>query len=185
LAGALVRGPQEVDVAEPGSPPLRISPLGFAQVSRLANAALVQAVLDAVGPEPGAVLEIYAGSGNFTRHLATRASRVWACDADADAVTRGRVNVPAAEWSARPPPADAFRPDLVLLDPPRTGADPPALDAAARAARRIVYVSCDPQTLARDVGRLGDVGFALTSAVAFDLMPHTYHVEIVAALDRT
>ncbi|HEX2659075.1 MAG TPA: hypothetical protein VHU40_12415, partial [Polyangia bacterium] len=62
-------GEADVDIAEPGSPPLRIPAGGFAQVGRAGNAALVQAVLQAVGAAPGAILELYAGSGNFTRHL--------------------------------------------------------------------------------------------------------------------
>ena len=80
LAGKPTLGRPDVDVAEPGSPPLRVPADGFAQVGRAGNAALVAAVLDAVGPAPGAVLELYAGSGNLTRHLvragATRGVRV-------------------------------------------------------------------------------------------------------------
>src|SRR5439155_4683480 len=70
-----------VDVAEPGSPPLRIPAGAFAQVGAAANAALVAAVLDQVGAAPGRTLELYAGSGNFTRHLVERAE-VLASDAE-------------------------------------------------------------------------------------------------------
>jgi 23S rRNA (uracil1939-C5)-methyltransferase len=71
-----------------------------------------------------------------------------------------------------------------VLDPPREGADKVHLAAAARARRRIVYVSCDPQTLARDARLLGAAGFQLASAVALDLMPQSFHVEVVATFDR-
>ena len=181
LAGKPILGREEVDVAEPGSPRLAIPGGGFAQVGRAANAALCAAVLEAVGEAPGIVLELYAGSGTFTRHLAARAgAKVFACDGDPAAVARGRRNAPAAIWSARPP---ADSPDGVVLDPPREGADRAHLTAAIRARRRIVYVSCDPQTLARDARHLKADGFRLVRAVALDLMPQTFHVEVVASFE--
>jgi 23S rRNA (uracil1939-C5)-methyltransferase len=81
------------------------------------------------------------------------------------------------------PPAE-LEPDTVLLDPPREGADRANLDAALRARRRAVYVSCDPQTLARDARRMDAAGLKLVRAVALDLMPQTYHVEVVATFER-
>jgi 23S rRNA (uracil1939-C5)-methyltransferase len=185
LAGKPTLGRAEVDVAEPGSPPLAIPAGGFAQVGRAANAALVAAVLEAVGPEPGILLEMYAGSGTFTRHLVADLGRggrgrVFACDGDPAAVERGRRNVPSATWSARPP---ADSPDTVVLDPPREGADRAHLTAAIRARRRIVYVSCDPQTLGSDARHLKADGFRLVQALALDLMPQTFHVEVVATFE--
>lgn len=183
-----IRGfPREVDVGEAGSPPLVVTAGAFAQVGRPANQALCAAVLDAVGASPGRVVELHAGSGNFTRHLVKRASGVEASDADADAVDRGRRNVPAAAWSTLPPrpAATGADPDTVVLDPPREGATAAHLAVAARARRRVVYVSCDPQTLARDARRLGAAGFALRGAVALDLMPQTFHIEVVAVFEPT
>jgi tRNA/tmRNA/rRNA uracil-C5-methylase (TrmA/RlmC/RlmD family) len=180
LSGKPTLGQAEVDVAEPGGPPLAIPAGGFAQAGRAATAALVSAVLEAVGGDPGVVLEMYAGSGTFTRHLAGRTKRLFACDGDPSAVERGRRNAPAAVWSARPP---ADTPDTVVLDPPREGADRAHLDAALRARRRIVYVSCDPQTLGRDARHLKAGGFSLAGAVALDLMPQTFHVEVVATFE--
>jgi 23S rRNA (uracil1939-C5)-methyltransferase len=181
LAGKPTLGRPDVDAAEPGSPPLRVPADGFAQVGRAGNAALVAAVMEAVGPTPGAVLELYAGSGNFTRHLVRVATAVSACDGEPAAIARGAHNVPEARWSLRPPAVEA---DTVVLDPPRDGADRAHLTAAARARRRIVYVSCDPQTLARDARTLRAAGFELSSAVPLDLMPQTFHVEVVATFDR-
>jgi 23S rRNA (uracil1939-C5)-methyltransferase len=184
LARKPTLGLPEVDVAEPGSPPLPVASGGFAQVGRAANAVLVRAVLEAVGPSPGALVELYAGSGNFTRHLTGAATSLHASDADPDAMARGRRAAPGATWALRPPGADAASPDTVLLDPPREGADRINLDVAARARRRVVYVSCDPQTLARDARRLAAAGLRLSRAVALDLMPQTYHVEVVATFER-
>jgi 23S rRNA (uracil1939-C5)-methyltransferase len=207
LAGKPTLGRPDVDVAEPESPPLRVPAEGFAQVGRTGNAALVAAVVAAVGPSPGAVLELYAGSGNLTRHLVrmepwegstppakssggqsppslTRsrgATEVAACDGDPGATARGARNVPEARWSLKPPTVDAA---TVVLDPPREGADRAHLAAASRARRRIVYVSCDPQTLGRDARLLRAAGFELARAVALDLMPQTFHVEVVATFDR-
>jgi len=183
LGGKATLGHPDVDVAEPGSPPLRVPADGFAQVGRAGNAALVAAVMRAVGPAPGAVLELYAGSGNLTRHLVRAgATAVSACDGDPAAIARGARNVPEAAWSLRPPAIDA---DTVVLDPPREGADKAHLAAAARARRRVVYVSCDPQTLGRDARGLRAAGFELTGAIALDLMPQTFHVEVIATFDRT
>lgn len=180
LAGKPTLGRADVDAAEPGSPPLGIPGGGFAQVGRAGTAALVAAVLEAAGETPGVVLEMYAGSGTFTRHLVARAARVLACDGEPAAVERGRRNAPAAAWSARP---SGEVPDTVVLDPPREGADRAHLDAALRARRRIVYVSCDPQTLGRDARHLAAGGFRLVDAVALDLMPQTFHVEVVAIFE--
>ncbi|HSZ83607.1 MAG TPA: hypothetical protein VLA14_15075 [Polyangia bacterium] len=181
LAGKPTLGDAAVNVSEEGGAPLPIPAGAFAQVGRAANAALVSAVLSAVGDAPGVVLELYAGSGNFTRHLVARAGAVHASDGDPGAVERGKRAAPRASWALRP---QAVAADTVVLDPPREGAARATLDVAARARRRVVYVSCDPQTLARDARRLRDAGFRLTAAVALDLMPQTFHVEVVATFDR-
>jgi 23S rRNA (uracil1939-C5)-methyltransferase len=181
LAGKPTLGAAAVNVSEQGGAPLPIPAGGFAQVGRAANAALVTAVMAAVGDAPGVVLELYAGSGNFTRRLVCVAPAVHASDADPAAVERGKRVAPAAAWALRP---QAVAADTVVLDPPREGADRASLDAAAKARRRVVYVSCDPQTLARDARRLEAAGFRLTRAVALDLMPQTFHVEVVATFDR-
>jgi 23S rRNA (uracil1939-C5)-methyltransferase len=168
------------DLAEPGEAPLRVPPGGFSQVGRPANRALLAAVAQAVRPDPGRVLELHAGSGNFTRLLVQRSPRVTASDGDAAAVARGRLNVPEAHWVGADalPAASSF--DTVLVDPPRAGLDARHLAAAARARQRLVYVSCDPQTLGRDARLLGERGWQLAGAQALDLQPQTHHVEVVA-----
>jgi 23S rRNA (uracil1939-C5)-methyltransferase len=186
--GQAVFGLADVDVSEAGGPALRVPAGGFAQVGQAANAALVRAVLEAVGPAPGVVWELYAGSGNFTRHLAAVASALVASDADAAAVARGRRAAPAATWLVGSGVERRFAaegpPDTVVLDPPREGADRSSLACARRARRRVVYVSCDPQTLARDARQLVAAGFIMATPVVLDLMPQTYHAEVVVAFDR-
>jgi tRNA/tmRNA/rRNA uracil-C5-methylase (TrmA/RlmC/RlmD family) len=183
IGGKPYAGRSEVDVAERGGAPLVVPAGGFAQVGRAGNLALVQRVLEAVGAAPGTVLELYAGSGNFTRELVAQAApaRVYASEVDPAAVARGARAAPGATWSARIPDITA---DVVVLDPPREGADAAHLAAATRARRRVVYVSCDPQTLSRDARRIAAAGFRLTRALAIDLMPQTFHVEVLAAFDR-
>jgi 23S rRNA (uracil1939-C5)-methyltransferase len=178
--GVETEGSDLVDASEPGAPPLLIPAGAFAQVGAAANAALVAAVLEQVGTAPGRTLELYAGSGNFTRHLVGRADVV-ASDGDRAALERGRARVPEARWLEAPRPATIGEVQTVLVDPPREGLDPPNLDLARRARQRLVYVSCDPQTLGRDAQRLRAAGLRLERAVALDLMPQTYHVEVVAS----
>lgn len=174
-----------VDVGEPEGPPLPIPAGAFAQVGAAANAALVAEVMAQVGPHPGATLELYAGSGNFTRHLVGRAAAVTAADGDARAVTRGRANVPGARWLTHAELAQARGPfDLVLVDPPRDGLGAPEARAAASSRNAVVYVSCDPQTLGRDLRALRAAGFEVSSVAALDLMPQTSHVEVVVTLRR-
>ena len=76
-------------------------------------------------------------------------------------------------------------PDVIVVDPPRKGLAPDVIDAmVAMSPARIVYVSCDPATLARDVKRLTEKGYSLTNAEAFDLFPRTFHVETVVSLSQ-
>jgi 23S rRNA (uracil1939-C5)-methyltransferase len=177
-------GVSDVDIGSKDSDEgsLRIPAGAFAQVGDAANRALVAVVLREVGADPGAILELHAGSGNFTRALVTRAAAVVACDGDRAAIVRGQRNVAAAIWLGRPP--RLVNADTVVVDPPRDGLDPESLRAVVQARRSIVYVSCDSQTLGRDAQRLAQAGFVLRGAIALDLMPHTFHVEIVATFDR-
>lgn len=167
----------------------------FVQAHQPGNAALVEAATAAAtgpsAPGGGAVLELFAGSGNFTFALAAAGARVTAVESEPAAVDRlvrearrrgAGDRVRAIRGDAARPPAGPF--DVLFLDPPRAGM--PALPdvAAAAGARRIVYVSCDPATLARDVARLVARGWRLEEATPFDLFPHTGHVETLAVLER-
>lgn len=171
----------------------------FVQAHRPGNRALTDAVVQAAlgSGAAGPVLELYAGSGNFTFALAERGLAVTAVEIDRAAARalneaarrRGladRVRALAADAGRLPRAALEPRPTVALLDPPRAG----ARDAVDRLAalgpglRRIVYVSCNPATLARDVARCVARGWRLESARPFDLFPHTGHVEVLAVLVR-
>jgi 23S rRNA (uracil1939-C5)-methyltransferase len=164
----------------------------FFQGNRFLLAALVTAVADAV-PDAGDVLDLYAGVGLFSVPLAaTGRLEVTAVEGDrasgADLRENARPQSPrlkvhvsgVEEYLA----ARKTAPATVVVDPPRTGMSKEAVDRLSRLAPpRIVYVSCDPPTLARDARRLLDAGYRLASLRAFDLFPNTPHVESVAVLD--
>jgi 23S rRNA (uracil1939-C5)-methyltransferase len=137
---------------------------------------------------PGDVVwDLYAGIGETTALLGTAGAKVVSVEADADAVAwAGTHGPPARRIAARV--EDVLetlpRPGLVITNPPRTGMDPRAVaDLVTAAPRRIVYISCDPATLARDLSRLS--GFRLAGLAAYDLFPQTAHVEAVAVMERT
>ncbi|HEY4016803.1 MAG TPA: class I SAM-dependent RNA methyltransferase [Polyangiaceae bacterium] len=170
--------------------PLRLAPGGFAQAGERGNALLAQHVARVVAERPvERGVELYAGSGNLTVLLAG-AVREWvAVESDRGACDAARWNLAARKIEARVVEADAesyaFSPatKLVVLDPPRTGARAVAARLAGSRVRHVVYVSCDPATLGRDLQLL--VGaYRPRSVAAFELFPQTSHVEAVVALER-
>ena len=177
--GTAAHGEPVIEV-EPG---LWGGPHDFAQASAAGNRALIGLARDALGTDRGALLELYAGAGNLTRALVADGWRVTASDAIAPARTPdGAAYVVATAADALARAAGPF--DAIVLDPPRTGAAD-AIDGIARhAPRTIVYVSCDPATLARDAERLVAAGYRATDAWPVDLMPQTAHVEVVLRLVR-
>lgn len=167
----------------------RRGPCSFFQANRFLLGPLLRTVLAAA--EADRCVDLYAGVGLFAVSLAARGSRVIAVEGDSfsarDLMSNARdypsrLAVVAAPVEAYLRRAEGDPPDVVILDPPRTGASPEALDGVLRLhVPRIVYVSCDPPTLARDAARLTARGYRLESADAFDLFPNTPHVEVVAA----
>ncbi|MGE5180878.1 MAG: class I SAM-dependent RNA methyltransferase [Acidobacteriota bacterium] len=180
IAGDARHG-QTVIELEPG---LTGGPWDFAQASAAGNAALVQLARAAVGKGPGTLVELYAGSGNFTRAFVADGWEVLASDLTGPA---GRVD--GARFEVGPAPEVLARVtgpvDAVVLDPPRTGAADAVAGIVELAPRAIVYVSCDPATLARDAGRLVEAGYRAERAWPVDVMPQTSHVEIVMRLSRS
>ncbi len=180
----------------------RVSGAGFWQVHAGAPALLVEEVLAAADLLPGQhVLELYSGAGLLTLPLAAAVGplgRVDAVEADVGAVRDARRNAhglaqvvlhagDVAEvlaQAAEEPEAGAPG-GVVVLDPARSGAGPEVMAAiCARAPERVVYVACDPAALARDLRAAAGHGYELTGLRAFDLFPHTHHVECVALLRR-
>jgi 23S rRNA (uracil1939-C5)-methyltransferase len=181
----------ELDVA---GGKLRVSPGVFFQANASLHAALVASMTHAAG-HGALALELYAGCGFFTLALARVFERVIAVEADVAAVADLRHNLARAgasgvevvhervEAALAGGRVAAVRPDAVVLDPPRTGLPRgAAARIAALAPVRIAYLSCDPATLARDLAALVAGGFALEAVEAFDLFPHTPHVEVLAQL---
>ncbi|SLM97676.1 class I SAM-dependent RNA methyltransferase [Brevibacterium yomogidense] len=169
---------------------LRVRGDGFWQVHRDAAAVLVSSVRSAVGdPDGGTVLDLYCGAGLLGIGLAEQGHSIAGIEGSAQAVADAVAN--ARGLDAR---FDVGRvegaPDFAaartaVLDPPRTGAGPAVVDALlASSVQRIVHVSCDGATLARDLKRLVAGGFRVSSVVAHDLFPVTGHLEFVAVLDR-
>lgn len=167
----------------------RLAPDGFWQVHPGAADTLVEAVLAGLRPEPGErAFDLYCGVGLFTGALVGAGVRAWGVEWDRQAITYARGNVPGAKFTAgkvdRVLRTLPKRTDLVVLDPPRTGAGKDVVDAVvARRPRAIAYVACDPAALARDVARAARGGYRPTSIRAFDLFPMTHHLEAVAILE--
>lgn len=191
------------DATDEEQPPFRASAAGFAQASHAGNRVLRALVrreaallLDGVGAPR--VLELFAGDGNFTRDLAallgaTGGGELLAVEGEPGACARLPGNVPgpvrprllalSAEEAVRRLCGGGERFDLVVLDPPRAGA-PEVSALLPRLTDRVLYVSCDPMTLARDAATLAAGGLAPERATPVDLMPHTTHVETVLTLRR-
>jgi 23S rRNA (uracil1939-C5)-methyltransferase len=167
----------------------------FGQVNAAANLELVRIVVERTTERPPAKLvELYAGAGNFSFAIAPRAGRVLAVDADESAVEAGRAaareagirNLRFAAATAEAWLAAAHDPvDVLLVDPPRSGLGQAAGPAAALAAPRVVYVSCNPSTLARDLRVFCDAGYRVRNVQPVDLFPQTFHVETVCTLELT
>lgn len=161
----------------------------FLQVNREAAALLEAHLLELAGAVQGQrVVDAYCGVGLHARRLARAGARVIGLELDPDAVAAARVaNVPGAEFrqgTVESLLADALPADLVVLNPPRGGVAGEALDALLAAPpERVLYISCDPATLARDLRRLSG-RYAVTSLRSFDLFPQTAHVETVVELTR-
>ena len=171
---------------------LRAHVRSFFQANRFLVDDLARAVVEAT-PPGGPVLDLYAGVGLFALTLAGRAENVRGVEINPTAVEdaahnarrahlgnvhieQGDVRRGLASWRAQAG-------ERVILDPPRTGAGADVVRAvAARKPEVVVYVSCDPPTLGRDLRVFGAEGYRLDTLAAFDLFPDTHHVEAVARL---
>jgi 23S rRNA (uracil1939-C5)-methyltransferase len=172
--------------------PLELAAGGFAQPSEAGSAELahhVAGLAAAQGAESG--VELYAGAGNLTVLLARVIPALVAVESDEASVAAARVNLAARGAKARVVHGDAERFEwaratkVLVLDPPRTGAKRVAERLAAGGPRPpvVLYVSCDPQTLGRDLALVAPV-YDATSVHTFELFPQTSHVETVIALAR-
>jgi 23S rRNA (uracil1939-C5)-methyltransferase len=179
------------------------APTDFTQVNPYVNEALVRRAMMLLAPAPGErAADFFCGLGNFTLPIAQRGAEVVGIEGSEALVARARANAAsnglagrarfeaANLFAATPESIAPLLPlDKVMIDPPREGAVelakalPPAVDEEA--PRRIVYVSCNPATLARDAGVLvHERGYTLAAAGAVNMFPHTAHVESIALFLR-
>jgi 23S rRNA (uracil1939-C5)-methyltransferase len=172
-------------------------PLDFTQINAGINRRMVNLALDLLDPQPeDRVLDLFCGLGNFTLPLATRAKEVIGVEGVQAMADRGHENAQrnglgnvvfyaqdlTADFSQQPWARQGF--DCLLIDPPRSGAQEVVQYLPKFGARRIVYVSCNPATLARDAGLLKEAGYRLAKAGVMDMFTHTTHVESMAVFER-
>ncbi len=176
---------------------LEFKPLDFVQINSGLNALMIEQALTLLDTGPGdRVLDLFCGLGNFSLPLARGGAEVVGVEGDAGLVARAQANAKRHQLdNATFFSADLFVPDSaarwlqggfthVLLDPPRAGAREVLPQIAALAPKRIVYVSCHPGTLARDLGELTqNYGYAVRATGVLDMFPHTTHVESMAVLE--
>jgi 23S rRNA (uracil1939-C5)-methyltransferase len=195
-----VQGAEQL-VVEIGEPALGLSyaPNGFAQINLKQNCELVELVMQAVQLDAGSVdglrvLDLYCGMGNFSLPLARhkKVKLVIGVEGYAPSIEYAQKNASAhnltntAFYTA---PVEKFmrsfqeQVDVVVLDPPRAGAKEVVPALIALRARRLVYVSCDQQTLLRDLKVLLEANYRLVSVQPLDMFPQTAHTEILAVLD--
>lgn len=172
-------------------------PTDFTQVNGELNRRMIARALEMLDPQKEEqILDLFCGLGNFTLPLATRSQYVVGVEGSDEMVRRGYENARSnglenvefhaanlcldfgeSSWAAR-------KYDKILLDPPRSGALEIIPVIAAMGARKILYISCNPATLARDAGELVKHGYVLTRAGVMDMFPHTSHVESIAEFVR-
>jgi 23S rRNA (uracil1939-C5)-methyltransferase len=171
----------------------QVSVASFFQVNHAQAERMVQLIGAALPVKSRLLVDAFAGVGTFAVAFADRFDRVIAIEEAPSAVKDAQVNVAATPnvdiRKGRVEellPALAAPPDAILLDPPRAGCLPVVLDAINRfQPETVVYVSCNPSTLARDLRVLVDGGFQLESVTPLDMFPHTGHIESVSALHLT
>lgn len=169
----------------------------FQATTALLDDFVARVVHEAARGGPDLVLELFSGIGLFTIPLARRVGHIVSVESDAKAVAfahrnaaeAGVTNATIAEasvelWLARG--RSNFQPDVVVVDPPRVGLSAKVAERLmALAPARLVYVSCDPATFARDARKLVEAGYRIAAWTAFDLFPQTHHVELVGRFERT
>ncbi|MDT8399980.1 MAG: 23S rRNA (uracil(1939)-C(5))-methyltransferase RlmD [Pseudomonadales bacterium] len=171
-------------------------PLDFTQINADINKKMLSRAIDLLDlGEHDRVLDLFCGLGNFTLPMATLAESVLGIEGSGEMVARGQENArrnqidnvefQCADLSKAPAqsPWSKMGFTKVLLDPPRSGALEILPEIIALRPEKIVYISCDPATLARDAGILAQKGYKLMAAGVMDMFPHTAHVESIALFE--
>jgi len=175
----------------------RLAPQAFFQINPPQAERLYEKAVEYAAPDGGTVLDLYCGAGAISLCLARRADRVIGAELVPQAVDNARENAARngvrnaeficadASGAAARLAGSGLRPDSVVVDPPRKGLAPEVIDAiAAMAPPRLVYVSCDPATLARDLRLFTRQGYRFVTGCAVDMFPCTSHVETVVLLSQ-
>lgn len=172
---------------------LAFAPGDFLQVNAEVNQALVSTALDWLRPTADErVLDLFAGVGNFSLALAPHVAAVTAMEGSqamverlaANARRNGLDNVDTRQADLARAPAQATAFDLVVLDPPRDGAEAICRALAGSAVPRVLYISCDAATLARDAAHLAKAGYRVTRAAVADMFVQTAHLESMLLFER-
>jgi 23S rRNA (uracil1939-C5)-methyltransferase len=203
IAGIIVRGGGDrVMIGDPSvtielEPDLKLTADAdaFSQINHECNRMLIAWLMAHAAIAPGiAVLDLFCGAGNFSLPAAKRGARVLGVDADPIAIDAAQRNAAALGFAdARFAALDAremapfllragYRPQLVILDPPRSGARELMKMIRRLKAERVAYVSCNVPTLARDLRMLIEDGYVVSSIKGFDFFPNTHHCEVLALL---
>ncbi len=194
-------GEGDLRYAATGDCSLEFSPTDFTQINLQVNRLMVRQAVEWLEPRAqDEILDLFCGLGNFTLALARSCKAVAGVEGSEDMVRRAAGNArrnqidnatfhvanlhDEAVLQGKPGPQWMRKFDALLLDPPRTGAEEVCRAIAALAPRRIVYVSCNPATLARDAGLLVRAGYRLRRAGVMDMFPHTTHVESMALFEK-
>jgi 23S rRNA (uracil1939-C5)-methyltransferase len=176
-----------------------ISPTSFLQVNSIQVESLYKTAVDFASIDKStSVLDLYCGIGTITLLLAQKARKVLGIESNPEAVRDAFDNaqrndignasfkVGRAEALIRSDDVRRLSAEVAVIDPPRAGCEPSVLDGLSSSQiNRIVYISCDPATLARDAARLSNSGFAIKAVQPIDMFPHTSHVECVVLMSRT
>lgn len=175
--------------------PVEISPKSFYQVNTKAAEKIYRKAAEFAGPDGKTLLDLYCGAGTIGLSMAGSAKKIIGVEIIPEAVENAKANAKKlgasnAEFICANVGDTATldiseKPDVILLDPPRKGCDEKTLDfCASLSPARIVMISCNPATAARDCKRLSELGFKVNAVQAFDLFPRTKHVECVVLLSK-
>ena len=185
----LLQGRREIE-EDFGGIKANVGPASFAQVNPLAAGELYRdaAALVSAGQQ---AIELYAGSGVFSLHISSKFDEIAAIEISPDAVRRGRsdakrnkaTNIKFIQADAQS--FESLTADLVVVDPPRAGLHPAVRAALTKSElNQLLYISCDPASLARDLGFLIKSGWQLKLIRPYDFYPYTHHLEVLTLLER-
>ena len=176
---------------------IRLSPLSFYQVNRDMAELLYKKAAEYAKPDGKNIVDLYCGAGTIGLSMAESAKSVVGVEIVSEAVEDARFNANAnniknarficadAAEAAERLALEGVKPDVVIIDPPRKGCQPELIDIIATrfSPERVVYVSCDPATLARDAARFAEKGYQLREYTPVDLFPRTAHIECAALFE--